>query len=41
MAEQRFSVEIMVERYIELYESILTNSLGSDGPFDLDKEVAA
>ncbi|MGB0124819.1 MAG: glycosyltransferase family 4 protein [Silvibacterium sp.] len=40
-AEQRFSVEIMVERYIELYESILTNGLGSDGPLDLAKEVAA
>jgi glycosyltransferase involved in cell wall biosynthesis len=40
-AEQRFSVDIMVERYIELYESILTNSLNSGGPFDLVKEVAA
>lgn len=39
--EQRFSVDIMVERYIELYESILTNSLNPGGPFDLAKEVAA
>ena len=39
--EQRFSVDIMVERYIELYASIFTNSLNSGGPFDLAKEVAA
>lgn len=40
-AEQRFSVDAMVERYIDLYESILTDSESSGGTFDLINEVAA
>ena len=39
--EQRFSVKIMVQRYIELYEEILNNNFDSDLRFDLDKVVAA
>jgi hypothetical protein len=39
--EQRFSVKIMVQRYIELYEGILNNNFDSDLRFDLGKVVAA
>ena len=39
--EQRFSVKIMVQRYIELYEEILNNNFDSDLRFDLGKVVAA
>jgi glycosyltransferase involved in cell wall biosynthesis len=39
--EQRFSVEIMVQRYVELYEGILNKGFDSDLGFDLGKVVAA
>ena len=39
--EQRFSVETMVQRYVELYEGILNTSLHSDVRLDLDKMVSA
>ncbi len=39
--EQGFSVDIMVERYVELYEGILSNELDGAARMDLDKEVAA
>jgi glycosyltransferase involved in cell wall biosynthesis len=39
--EQGFSVDIMVERYVELYEGILTNSLETGPKLDLAIEVAA
>jgi glycosyltransferase involved in cell wall biosynthesis len=39
--EQRFSVEIMVRRYVELYERILTGGLDLDGQLDFAKEIAA
>jgi glycosyltransferase involved in cell wall biosynthesis len=39
--EQRFSVDIMVQRYVELYEGILTNGLDSGTRLDLGKKVAA
>jgi glycosyltransferase involved in cell wall biosynthesis len=39
--EQRFSVDIMVQRYAALYEGILCNGLASGIRLDLAKEVAA
>jgi glycosyltransferase involved in cell wall biosynthesis len=39
--EERFSVEIMVQRYIELYERVLCNGLDSDARFAFAKEIAA
>jgi glycosyltransferase involved in cell wall biosynthesis len=39
--EQRFSVDSMVQRYVELYERVLNKNLGSDGRVDFVKEVAA
>jgi glycosyltransferase involved in cell wall biosynthesis len=39
--EERFSVELMVQRYIRLYERVLTNELDSDARFRFVKEVAA
>ncbi|MGI8772574.1 MAG: glycosyltransferase family 4 protein [Acidobacteriaceae bacterium] len=39
--EQGFSVDIMVQRYVELYESILSNGLDSRTRADFDNEVAA
>jgi glycosyltransferase involved in cell wall biosynthesis len=39
--EQGFSVDIMVERYVELYEGILTNNLETGPSLDLAIEVAA
>ena len=39
--EQRFSVEIMVRRYVELYERILTGGLDLDGQLNFVKEIAA
>jgi hypothetical protein len=39
--EQRFSVEIMVRHYVELYERILTDSLDLDSQLGFVKEIAA
>ena len=39
--EQRFSLDIMVQRYAALYERILCTGLASDIRLDLVKEVAA
>jgi glycosyltransferase involved in cell wall biosynthesis len=39
--EQRFSVDIMVRSYIELYERVLTKSRGSGARHDFVKEIAA
>lgn len=39
--EQKFSVNIMVQRYVELYERICANSADSGSQLDLVKEVAA
>ena len=39
--QQGFSVDIMVQRYIELYEEILTNGLASGAQLDLVKKAAA
>jgi hypothetical protein len=39
--EQRFSVDIMVQRYVDLYERILTNGLDSDAKIHLVNQVAA
>jgi hypothetical protein len=39
--EQRFSVDIMVQRYIELYRGILTAELDPDAKVHLVNEVAA
>jgi glycosyltransferase involved in cell wall biosynthesis len=39
--EQRFSVKIMVQRYIELYDEVVNNNFDSDLRFDLGKVVAA
>jgi len=39
--EQKFSVGLMVERYIELYEGILKKGCDSNVPFDLAKAIAA
>ena len=39
--EQGFSVDTMVQRYVELYEGILTKGLDSRARYDLGKEVAA
>jgi glycosyltransferase involved in cell wall biosynthesis len=39
--EQRFSVDIMVQRYIALYEGILGNRLDSGSRLDLAKVIAA
>jgi hypothetical protein len=39
--EQRFSVDIMVQRYAALYERILCNSLASGVQLDHTGEVAA
>jgi glycosyltransferase involved in cell wall biosynthesis len=38
---QRFSVDIMVRRYVELYEGILTNGLHPGARLDFVKEIAA
>ncbi len=39
--EQKFSVDIMVQRYVDLYEEILENGPHSDVRFNLGKVVAA
>jgi glycosyltransferase involved in cell wall biosynthesis len=39
--EQHFSVDGMVQRYVELYERVLTKNLGSDAQDNLAKEIAA
>jgi len=39
--EQGFSVDIMVKRYVALYEGILTNGIDSGTRLDLVKDVAA
>ena len=39
--EQQFSVEIMVQRYVELYEGILNTGIRSDVRLDLDNMVSA
>jgi glycosyltransferase involved in cell wall biosynthesis len=39
--EQRFSVDIMVQRYVELYEGILVAELAPDAKVHLVNEVAA
>jgi glycosyltransferase involved in cell wall biosynthesis len=39
--EQRFSVDIMVQHYVDLYERILANGLDSDATVHLVEEVAA
>jgi glycosyltransferase involved in cell wall biosynthesis len=39
--EERFSVELMVQRYIGLYERVLINDMDSDARFGFVKEVAA
>ena len=39
--EERFSVELMVQRYIELYKRVLTEDIDSDARFGFVKEVAA
>ncbi len=39
--EQRFSVDIMVQRYVALYEEILSKRLDSHSRLNLAKEIAA
>jgi glycosyltransferase involved in cell wall biosynthesis len=39
--ERKFSVDIMVQRYVDLYEGIVTNGLDSGAKVHLVKEVAA
>ena len=39
--EREFSVDVMVQRYVDLYEGILENGLHSDVRLDPDKVVAA